>query len=105
MNKERKEFFTSKQKAGLTTNIQFVYALDSCMALMKETTANATKVSLCPLYAEVKITRTLQLTPTCVDKPPHYYVFTSSNYEQQGVVRKRWLGKKSSTVKLSLFMP
>jgi hypothetical protein len=35
MNKERKEFLTSKHKAGLMTNIHFVYALDSCMALWK----------------------------------------------------------------------
>ena len=33
MNKEQKEFLTSQHKAGLSTNIQSVYALDSSMAL------------------------------------------------------------------------
>ena len=74
MNKEQKEFLISQHKAGLRTNTVCVCPR-LLYGLRYDSTANTTIASVRLTYAEVKITSRLQLVPTCVDKPPHSYMF------------------------------
>jgi hypothetical protein len=69
MDKEQKEFLTSQHKAGLRTNIQFVYAQESCMALGRTLKLMQQKRLFAYHTRKWKSLGRRQLMPTCADKP------------------------------------